>query len=216
MAVPSPAGPMRWSIGPCHRIASVGGRSIRSPKRKDTVFTAKINFCAALQHYETVARPLHASFYTTMADAFCPQPITIPAILSYCGSALDVGLNYSLLAINVVGFGALYRLSSEASPSLGIVLISFGFGEYLWYSYINSGEKSHITMHILVPVVCLLIKGGSIRMRRADKCTKIPRLCLLLLYATIGSTNDPYLHPYLYLIEPHRSDRVSDRSMPDR
>lgn len=129
MAVPSPAGPMRWSIGPCHRIASVGGRSIRSPKRKDTVFTAKINFCAALQHYETVARPLHASFYTTMADAFCPQPITIPAILSYCGSALDVGLNYSLLAINVVGFGALYRLSSEASPSLGIVLISFGFGE---------------------------------------------------------------------------------------
>lgn len=66
-----------------------------------------------------------------MADAFCPQPITIPAILSYCGSALDVGLNYSLLAINVVGFGALYRLSSEASPSLGIVLISFGFGEYI-------------------------------------------------------------------------------------
>ena len=89
-----------------------------------------------------------------MADAFCPQPITIPAILSYCGSALDVGLNYSLLAINVVGFGALYRrLSSEASkrtPSLGIVLISFGFGEYIHRnSYIiNSGEKSHITMHI--------------------------------------------------------------------
>ena len=79
-----------------------------------------------------------------MADAFCPQPITIPAILSYCGSALDVGLNYSLLAINVVGFGALYRrLSSEASPSLGIVLISFGFGEYIHRnSYIiNSGEK---------------------------------------------------------------------------
>ena len=71
-----------------------------------------------------------------MADAFCPQPITIPAILSYCGSALDVGLNYSLLAINVVGFGALYRrLSSEASPSLGIVLISFGFGEYTSSSY---------------------------------------------------------------------------------
>ena len=90
--------------------------------------------------YETLGLfMLHASFFltsSTMADAFCPQPITIPAILSYCGSALDVGLNYSLLAINVVGFGALYRrLSSEASPSLGIVLISFGFGEYTSSSY---------------------------------------------------------------------------------
>ena len=214
---------MQWLV-----LGGMVGRSVRSvhplTEAKRYCFHCKNKFlCAALQHYECRRAGrfmLHSSFInsssTTMADAFCPQPITIPAILSYCGSALDVGLNYSLLAINVVGFGALYRLSSEASPSLGIVLISFGFGEYLWYSYINSGEKSHITMHILVPVVCLLIKGGSIRMRRADKCTKIPRLCLLLLYATIGSTNDPYLHPYLYLIEPHRSDRVSDRSMPDR
>ena len=110
------------------------------PKLKDIVFIAKINFSAPHYMYETLGLfMLHASFFltsSTMADAFCPQPITIPAILSYCGSALDVGLNYSLLAINVVGFGALYRrLSSEASPSLGIVLISFGFGEYTSSSY---------------------------------------------------------------------------------
>ena len=65
MAVPSPAGPMRWSIGPCHRIASVGGRSIRSPKRKDTVFIAKINFSAphCSTTKQSLTRPLHASFF---------------------------------------------------------------------------------------------------------------------------------------------------------
>jgi len=84
-----------------------------------------------------------------MADSVCPQPITISAILSYCGSALDVGINYSLLAINVVGFGAFLHNNlwahsrsgtddfnssssscSHPAPSLGSTLLSLSFGEY--------------------------------------------------------------------------------------
>ena len=130
---------VRWSDGPCvcHRPAGIGRPVGLSVCRSHRLTEAK-RYCFmffSAPHYETLGRfLLHSSFInssTTMADAFCPQPITIPAILSYCGSALDVELNYSLLAINVVGFGALHRrLSSEASPSLGIILISFGFGEY--------------------------------------------------------------------------------------
>ena len=80
-------------------------------------------------------------------DAFCPQPITVSAILSYCGSSLDLGINYSLLVINLLTLGALHRrLQSIATiatndssssfarthrpPSLGSsALLSLGFGE---------------------------------------------------------------------------------------
>ena len=80
-------------------------------------------------------------------DAFCPQPITVSSILSYCGSSLDLGINYSLLVINLLTLGALHRRlrsiatiamndSSSSSarthrpPSLGSsALLSLGFGE---------------------------------------------------------------------------------------
>ena len=80
----------------------------------------------------------------TDVDAFCPQPITVSAILSYCGSSLVLGTNYSLLVINLLGLGALHRRfrsiatmndSSSSSarthrpPSLGSALLSLGFGE---------------------------------------------------------------------------------------
>ena len=122
-------GPSSHACGPGHL-----------PEAKRYCFHCKNKFLCAALHYETPGLLsscfILPHFINKMADAFCPQPITIPAILSYCGSALDVALNYSLLAINVVGFGASYRrLSSEASPSLGIVLISFGFGEYTSSSY---------------------------------------------------------------------------------
>lgn len=83
-------------------------------------------------------------FIMADVDAFCPQPITVSAILSYCGSSMDLGINYSLLFINLLGVGALQRRSRSIStmngnssssacthrpPSLGSTLLSLAFGE---------------------------------------------------------------------------------------
>lgn len=153
-------------------------------------------------------------------DAFCPQPITVSAILSYCGSSLDLAINYSLLVINLLG-GTLQRRSRSIStmngsssssacthrpPSLGSALLSLAFGEYssgIWRANDLLQMKTNV---LRIRNMWEIGRRGRMRARKQNRRRRRYIRVLIIITSIYPFIGPPFDHPC--------SHRLSDHSLP--